>query len=143
MNVIIRLIFIVLGLMPFLVLAQEAPAPAPAPATPPASASPNSHGGRTIVIQDPTGRQHSDAPKVFVEPGTETISGSPEESLKGAYRTWEQACRAWKNEMNRLNGKNLIQASCGSPKKHEEVVQSQRFYTYRSDAKFKVRVIGK
>jgi len=99
---------------------------------------------QTPVIVDGRGSGAShEAPKVFVEPGTETIAGTPEASLRAAHRTWEHACTKWKNEMRRLNGRSLIQVSCGVPKRSEEVNQGQRIYVYKSAAKFKVRVIGK
>jgi len=102
--------------------------------------SQDSKNDRTIVIQESTGRP---APELVVESGTDVVSGSPEENIKAAYRKWEQACRSWKNELRSLNGKNLLHSSCGSPKRSEEVRNSEKIYTYKSDAKFKIRVVGK
>ena len=96
---------------------------------------------KVIVIQEPREKK-SEAPKVSVESGSDVISGSPEESIKASYRTWQAACREWKNEMNRLNGRRLIQASCGKPKRTEETQQSVKYYTTTSTAMFKVRIGG-
>lgn len=126
----------------FLLTLQDAPAPESTGNTNNIKIT-TPKSGPTYVIQDPAGSRKVDAPKVFVESGSETIVGSPEESLKAAYRTWDNACTHWKNEMKRLNRRNLIQASCGNPKKSEESDSARKFYVYKSDAKFKVRVIGK
>ncbi len=107
--------------------------------------TPTESKNQVIVIQDPKGRgpQFRRERNEYVESGSDAIQGSPEESIKAAYRTWETACKEWKNEMIRLNGKSLIQASCGAPKRSSENLQSQKFYTYESQARFKVRVGGK
>jgi hypothetical protein len=98
-------------------------------------------GDRTILIQESNGK--NDPAKVFVESGSEEIAGSPEAGLKPAYRTWEHACKEWKNELDRRNGKNLLVASCGTPRRTSEKVQSEMIYTYQSLGKYKIKVLGK
>ena len=113
-----------------------------APVAPAAPTTNSQSGERTILIQDTMGAKNAPA-KVFVESGTEEISGSPEAGLKPAYRTWEQKCTEWKNELERRNGKNLLVVSCGSPKRTSERLQSEMSYTYHSTGKYKIKVLGK
>lgn len=99
---------------------------------------------KVIVIQDPQNeRRHKEQPKVFVENGTDSVQGSPEETIKGAYRTWKAACSEWKNELKRLNSGNLLFSSCGTPKRNEETIHSQKIFTYSSKGTFKIRVANK
>ncbi|MBN8555324.1 MAG: hypothetical protein J0L93_07765 [Deltaproteobacteria bacterium] len=123
------------------VMADDAPTAPAAPAAPTTTSNSQS-GERTILIQESTGKKDSPA-KVFVESGTEEISGSPEAGVKPAYRTWEQKCTEWKNELERRNGKNLLVVSCGSPKRTSERIQSDMSYTYHSTGKYKIKVLGK
>ncbi len=101
---------------------------------------------QVIVIQDPVGsgpkglKRRSDA---AVESGSDQIVGTPGTNIRSARRAWEQACKSWKHEMKQLNRQNLIQASCGSPNLKPEMHQSEKFYTYESTGKFKVRVSAK
>jgi hypothetical protein len=94
---------------------------------------------QVIVIPGP-GESKKEQPNVTVTSGTDAISGSPFENIKSARRSWDQECTKWKNEMRALNKNNLIQASCGAPKLATETIQSQKYYTFSSQAKFKVRV---
>lgn len=101
-----------------------------------------SDDGRTIVIQDAPGKL-LEAPKVFVEAGDEDLAGSPEETMKGAYRTWEARCKEWKSELRQMNGSNLMVATCGKPIRSVEKNQSENVYTYTSKGLYKIKVIGK
>lgn len=108
-----------------------------------ATSKPNN---QVIVIQDPVGsgakglKHRSDA---AVESGSDQIVGTPGTNIRSARRAWDQACKSWKHEMKQLNRQNLIQASCGSPTLKTEMHQSEKFYTYESTGKFKVRVSAK
>ncbi len=99
--------------------------------------------GKIIVIGETPGKIVTGAPKVFVESGTENLTGSPEAHIKAAYRTWQSACSEWKKELKRLNGSNLMVSSCGTPSRAQETIQSEKYYTYTSKAHYKIRVIGK
>jgi hypothetical protein len=96
---------------------------------------------KTILIQK--GNEKDFPAKVFVESGSDEIMGSPEDGIKPAYRTWDQKCTEWKNQLERLNGKNLLNASCGTPKRTGEKVNSEQIYTYQSTGKYKIKVLGK
>lgn len=97
---------------------------------------------KVIVVQKGDERLLQ-APKVFVESGTDEIAGSPEGNLKAAYRTWEQKCEQWKSELRHQNGNQLMIASCGTPTHSHEVLNSDKIYTYRSKATYKIKVVGK
>lgn len=122
---------------PFLILAQEAPS---APAIP--TNCKKADDGRTIVIQESPGKIIG-TPKVFVEGGSEELSGSPEGSIRAAYRQWENRCKEWKSELRNMNGNNLMIASCGTPKRASETIQSEPIYTYSSKGTYKIKVVGK
>jgi hypothetical protein len=107
-----------------------------------AQPSPSNSDGKTIVIQESPGKVLG-APKVFVESGKEDLSGSPEEGLKPAYRTWESRCKEWKAELKHMNGNNLMIVNCGTPKKSVETIQSEKYYTYSSTGTYKIKVVGK
>ena len=96
----------------------------------------------TLIIQK-SDEKFLQAPKVFVESGSDTISGSPESHLKAAYRTWETACQKWKAELRQNNRDNLMIASCGEAERSVETLQSEKVYSYKSKGTYKVRVIGK
>lgn len=99
----------------------------------------SSNQDRTIVIQESHGNK-SETPQVFVEAGSQVISGAPRSNPKVAYRSWEEACRDWKRDLKQLNGKNLMVYDCGAPKREAEMLQSEKNYTYRSKATYKIRV---
>lgn len=94
-----------------------------------------------IVIEQSKEKKKKEKP-VTVESGSVPLSGSPEENIKAAYRTWEAACREWKNELKALNGKNLMLHHCGRPARREERIQSRGVYTYSSEATYKIRVVA-
>ena len=98
---------------------------------------------RVIVIEESRGKIVSPPPEVFVETGSEALAGEPDDRLKVAYRSWEQKCQEWKRELKQMNGKNLLVASCGKPKRIEETIQAQKLYTYQSAATYKIKVLGK
>ncbi len=105
-------------------------------------ASKKSKGNRTIVIQESQDKLLQ-APEVFVESGSDTVSGSPESHIKAAYRTWQTACKEWEAKLKSYNGNNLMMASCGDAQRTEESIQSEKIYTYKSKATYKIRVLGK
>ena len=124
------LIFIlVLGILPQTVSAQET--------------SLKKDQDRVIVIEESRGKIVPAPPEVFVEAGSEALAGEPDDRLKSAYRSWEQKCQEWKRELKQMNGKNLLVASCGKPKRTEETIQAQKFYTFQSTATYKIKVLGK
>jgi hypothetical protein len=106
------------------------------------TSKPTDSNSKVIVVQKGDERLLQ-APKVFVESGSDEISGSPESNLKVAYRTWEQKCTEFKAELKGQNGANLMVASCGTPTYSSETIQSEKVYTYRSKGTYKIKVVGK
>lgn len=99
--------------------------------------------GKLLIVGETPGKIITNAPKVFVEQGSEELAGTPEDRIKVAYRTWEERCKEWKRELRQLNGGNLMIASCGSPSREVETINSEKLYTYKSKGHYKIRVIGK
>ncbi len=99
---------------------------------------------KVIVINEADHRNSKkDRERVKVESGTDTIQGEPQDQIKAAYRTWDQACKEWKAELRSLNGARLLFMSCGAPKREVETIQSQKWFVYSSEAKYKIAVVGK
>jgi len=99
---------------------------------------------KVIVINE---ADHRDSKKLIdrvkVESGADTIQGEPQDQIKAAYRTWDQACKEWKAELRSLNASRLLFMSCGAPKREVETIHSQKWFVYSSEAKYKIKVIGK
>ncbi|MDB5038988.1 MAG: hypothetical protein JWQ35_2516 [Bacteriovoracaceae bacterium] len=104
----------------------------------PAPSTRSKNHDRTIVVQE--GQGNIIQPKVFVESGSTELSGSPEEGVKPAYRTWEHRCDEWKANLKKDNGTNLMVAECGAPTRTQESLQSEKWYTYKSKGSYKIRV---
>lgn len=99
---------------------------------------------KVIVINEADHRDSSKKwPRVTVEAGKDSIQGEPQDQMKAAYRTWDQACKEWKSELRSLNGSNLLFISCGAPKREVETIHSQKWFVYRSEASYKIKVVGK
>ncbi|PIR22769.1 MAG: hypothetical protein COV44_06330 [Deltaproteobacteria bacterium CG11_big_fil_rev_8_21_14_0_20_45_16] len=77
---------------------------------------------------------------VFVESGSDIIVGEPQENVKAAYRTWQTACDNWKRELKAQNSRNLMIASCGSPKQRVEKVQLTSLIIFESQSTYKIKV---
>lgn len=77
--------------------------------------------------------------------GEEEIMGDPTAGTKDAYTSWKDACREWKKELkennNSKDGQVLI-SSCGSASfvKDESTGTGSGIYTYKSNAKYKLKV---
>lgn len=97
---------------------------------------------KTIIVEEAPGRLR-EAPELVVETGTAKISGTPDDRMKMAMRSWEDRCKEWKMELRSMNGRNLLVADCGSPVRSEEMVQSEKQYTYSSNGSYKIKVLGK
>jgi hypothetical protein len=102
-----------------------------------------STGKDKVIVVQKGDEKLLQAPKVFVESGSDDISGSPEDSVKAAYRTWDQKCTEWKSELKRQNGSNLMIASCGTPTRNQDTHLSEKTYSYHSKANYKIKVVGK
>jgi len=106
--------------------------------------APKEKPSKVIVINEADHRDRGRKfPQVKVESGSDSIQGEPQEQMKAAYRTWDQACKEWKAELRSLNGSNLMFMSCGAPKREVETIQSQKWFVYRSQASYKIKVVGK
>jgi hypothetical protein len=75
--------------------------------------------------------------------GEEEVVGDPTAGTKEAYASWKEACKEWKKELkeNNSDGKVLI-SSCGTASftKDETSGVGSGIYTYKSNAKYKIRV---
>lgn len=99
----------------------------------------NAQSDPSIVIdRDPTTVVNPAQP--VVESGSSVIIGEPQENIKAAYRSWKSACEAWKSELKSLNKRNLMIASCGSPKKRVEKVNVSSYFIYESKSTYKIKV---
>lgn len=108
------------------------------------SANTKEKASKIIVINEGDHRDSKkESERVKVESGTDTIQGEPQEQIKAAYRTWDQACKEWKAELRSLNGSRLLFMSCGAPKREVETIHSQKWFVYSSEAKYKIKVVGK
>lgn len=121
-------------------LAQSTPKPSvPNSPTSPSAPMPTPDQ-RVIVIDtdDRSGEQGSKTP--FVESGSAIIYGKPQENLKVAYRSWEEACANWKKELKLNNAANLLIASCGQPQRRQEKIELVNYYTIESKGEYKIKI---
>lgn len=78
--------------------------------------------------------------EIRVESGSDMIIGDPEESVEAAHRSWKTACKAWKDDLQRLNRGNLMIRSCGQPRRRSEKVQLKTLFTVESKATYKIKL---
>lgn len=75
--------------------------------------------------------------------GEEEVVGDPTAGSKEAYTSWKEACKEWKKELkdNNKDGQVLV-ASCGTAAftKDESAGAGSGIYTYKSNAKYKLKV---
>ncbi|MBC7385417.1 MAG: hypothetical protein H7301_04525 [Cryobacterium sp.] len=101
----------------------------------------NDGGDSSVLIE--TKKNARIHPDYEIISGEEEVTGDPTAGTKEAYASWKEACKDWKKEMkeNNKDGQVLI-ASCGSAtfSKDDTSGVGSGIYTYKSNAKYKVRV---
>jgi len=93
-----------------------------------------------VIVLEKEIHERPEKSGVFVESGSDIIVGEPQENAKAAYRTWQSACDTWKKELKSQNSKNLMIASCGSPKQRVEKVQLINLIIFESQSTYKIKV---
>lgn len=97
---------------------------------------------RVIVIDSGTASSASEPtkPQVFVESGSSVIISTPKEDMRLAYKDWEEKCEAWKKDLKKNNGSNLLIASCGQANRRTEKIKLVTYYVIESKADYKIKI---
>ncbi len=98
-------------------------------------------GDSSVLIE--TKKNAKIHPDFEIMSGDEEVAGDPTAGTKEAYSSWKEACKDWKKELkeNNKDGKVLV-SSCGTASfsKDETSGAGSGIYTYKSNAKYKVKV---